>query len=96
MKEYLYNNFTIGEANHFGSTIFVIRPSKYAHENWGDEQGNQFSELGQEFWFDASSLKSVSEILSKIAPKLPRYPLSIIPTLFARRSGVLSGVLERE
>jgi len=70
MKEYLYNNFTIGEANHFGSTIFVIRPSKYAHENWGDEQGNQFGELGQEFWFDASSLKEAENVIDGFVKRL--------------------------
>lgn len=70
MKEYLYNNFTIGEANHFGLTIFVIRPSKYAHENWGDEQGNQFGELGQEFWFDASSLKEAENVIDGFVERL--------------------------
>lgn len=70
MREYLYNNFTIGEANHFGSTIFVIRPSKYAHENWGDEQGNQFGELGQEFWFDASSLKEAENVIDGFVKRL--------------------------
>jgi len=70
MKEYLYNNFTIGEANHFGSTIFVIRPSKYAHKNWGDEQGNQFGELGQEFWFDASSLKEAENVIDGFVKRL--------------------------
>ena len=70
MREYLYNNFTIGEAHHFGSTIFVIRPSKYAHENWGDEQGNQFGELGQEFWFDASSLKEAENVIDGFVKRL--------------------------
>jgi len=70
VREYLYNNFTIGEANHFGSTIFVIRPSKYAHENWGDEQGNQFGELGQEFWFDASSLKEAENVIDGFVKRL--------------------------
>jgi hypothetical protein len=70
VREYLYNNFTIGEATHFGSTIFVIRPSKYAHENWGDEQGNQFGELGQEFWFDASSLKEAENVIDGFVKRL--------------------------
>lgn len=72
MKEYLYNNFTIGEANHFGSIVFAVRPSKYAHENWGDEQGNQFGELGQEFWFDAASLKEAENVIDGFVQKLEK------------------------
>ena len=70
MRECLYNNFTIGRANHFGSMVFAVRPSRYANENWGDEQGNQFGELGQEFWFDASSLKEAENVIDGFVKKL--------------------------
>ena len=70
MSEYLYNNFTIGQANNFGDIIFVVRPSKYANDNWGEELGNQFGELGQDFWFDATSLKEAKDVINGFVEKL--------------------------
>ena len=70
MNEYLYNNFTVGEANHFGSIVFIVRPSKYANENWGEEQGNEFGELGQDFWFDDSSLKEAKNVIDGFVERL--------------------------
>ena len=61
--EELYNNFTIGTADHFGNTVFVIRPSEYAHENWGDNFGDQCGELGCEFWAEASTRQEAESII---------------------------------
>ena len=61
--EELYNNFTIGTADHFGSTVFVVRPSEYAHENWGDDFGDQYGELGFEFWAEASTRQEAESII---------------------------------
>ena len=63
MNEEYYNNFTIGTADHFGNTVFIIRPSEYAHDNWGNEFGNQFGELGFEFWAEASTRQEAESII---------------------------------
>jgi len=55
MEKQLYNNFNIGMASYNGTPIFAVRPSKYAHENWGH--------LGMDFWFDATSLEEAENII---------------------------------
>ena len=55
MEEQLYYNFNIGMASYNGTPIFAVRPSKYAHENWGH--------LGMDFWFDATSLEEAENII---------------------------------
>ena len=61
--EDLYNNFTIGTADHIGSKVYVVRPSEYAHDNWGYEFGNQYGELGFEFWAEASTRQEAESII---------------------------------
>ena len=63
MEYEYYNNFTIGTANHFGQLVYVVRPSKYAHENWGDDFGNEFGELGSEFWGETSTKKEAESMI---------------------------------
>jgi|TARA_R100001480_G_scaffold7047_1_gene14416 hypothetical protein len=63
MEYEYYNNFTIGTANHFGQLVYVVRPSKYADENWGDDFGNEFGELGSEFWGETSTKKEAESMI---------------------------------
>ena len=70
MNEYYYNTFTIGEANHFGSTVYVIRPSEIAHDIWGEQFGNHYGELGMEFWAEASTQQEAEAIVDMFVADL--------------------------
>jgi len=70
MNEYYYNNFTIGESNHFGSIVFVIRPSEYAHDLWGEQFGNQYGELGMEFWGEANTQQEAEAMVDMFVADL--------------------------
>jgi hypothetical protein len=70
MEEQYYNNFTISTANQFGTTVYIVRPSEYAHQMWGEDHGDQFGELGQEFWADVYSIQDAEAMIDAFVADL--------------------------
>ena len=62
--EFYYNNFAIGTANHFGRTVYVIRPTEYAEDLYG--------ELGMSYWAEANSLEDAQVIVDNMIVELER------------------------
>ena len=70
MEEQYYNYFTIITANQFGTTVYIVRPSGYAHQMWGEDHGDQFGELGQEFWADVYSMQDAEAMIDAFVADL--------------------------
>jgi hypothetical protein len=48
----------------------VIRPSEYAHDLWGEQFGNQYGELGMEFWAEAHTQQEAEAIVDMFVADL--------------------------
>lgn len=68
--EYHYNSFTIGECEQFGVKVWCVRPSEYAHEMWGEDHGDEYGELGQDYWADVHSLEDAKATIDALVTDL--------------------------